>query len=198
MALTAYSYQYCDNDSYNEISLSIATNKPGNSNLGPISLARRDRARDYWGYVLKLPVDSELARVRGIVGYNLPKWLTGISYQENPESITVEILDQETGEVDFVLEAAKLNDLTSELVMVTNGFTNINAQGDVTTGHAVFRQLNSGRSTNSDDVNLKLTDGSFSRFIKSLQLGDMVRYDYVPDFQGALFAPEPIASMLDD
>lgn len=43
VALTAYAYayEYCDNDSYNELLLSIVTNKPGSSNLGPISLAGR-------------------------------------------------------------------------------------------------------------------------------------------------------------
>jgi len=41
---------------------------------------------DFWGYVLKLPVDTELARVRGVVGYNLPKWLTEIRYNETNQS----------------------------------------------------------------------------------------------------------------
>ena len=38
VALTAYAYHYCDNDSYNEIGLSVVTNRPGSSNLGPLSL----------------------------------------------------------------------------------------------------------------------------------------------------------------
>jgi hypothetical protein len=47
-----------------------------------------------------------------------------------------------------------------------------------------------------DTVNLTLGDGSFSRYIKSLDLGEMVRYDYVPDFQSALYAPESLASLM--
>lgn len=77
VALTAYAYEYCDNDSYNEVALSIITSKPGASNFGALTLAGQSMSKDFWGYVLKLPVNTELARVRGVVGYHLPKWLKG-------------------------------------------------------------------------------------------------------------------------
>ena len=196
IALTRYSYHYCDNDSYNEISLAIVTNRPGDSNLGPISLIGQNLSKDFWGYILKLPVDTELARVRGVVGYNLPKWLTGIQYHENAESLTFEIMDQETGELDFVLETAKLDDVSDKPSLVTNSFTNVDQEGELTYGYAVSRQLRYGSSMSDETVNLILGDGSFSRYIKSLDLGEMVRYDYVPDFQSALYAPEPLASLI--
>lgn len=195
VALTAYAYHYCDNDSYNEISLAIVTNKPGDSNLGPISLISQSMSKDFWGYVLKLPVDTELARVRGVVGYNLPKWLTGIQYRENAESLTFEVMDQETGELDFVVETTKLEDVSDEPALVTNSFTNVDQEGELTYGYAVSRQLSYGSSMSDDTVNLTLGDGSFSRYIKSLDLGEMVRYDYVPDFQSALYAPKPLTSL---
>lgn len=198
VALTAYAYHYCDNDTYNEISLAIVTNKPGDANLGPISLISQGMAKDFWGYVLKLPVDTELARVRGVVGYNLPKWLTGIHYRENDDSLSFEVMDAETGERDFVLETAKLDDVSDEPTLVTNSFTNMDQQGELTYGYAVSRQMVSGSSMDDDKVKLSLGDGSFSQYIKSLNLGEMVRYDYVPDFQSALYAPEKLASMLSE
>ena len=196
VALTAYAYHYCENDTYNEISLAIVTNKPGDANLGPISLIGQGMAKDFWGYVLKLPVDTELARVRGVVGYNLPKWLTGINYRENDDSLTFEVMDAQTGELDFVLETAKLDDVSDEPTLVTNSFTNMDQQGELTYGYAVSRQMVSGSTMDDDKVKLSLGDGSFSQYIKSLDLGEMVRYDYVPDFQSALYAPEKLTSML--
>ena len=56
VALTAYSYHYCDNDSYNETGLSVVTNQPGASNWGELSLLGQSFADHFWGYVLKLPV----------------------------------------------------------------------------------------------------------------------------------------------
>ena len=195
VALTGYAYHYCDNDTYNEISLAIVTNKPGSSNMGPISLISQATGKDFWGYVLKLPVDTELARVRGVVGYNLPKWLTGIEYRENDDSLTFEVMDAETGELDFVLETAKLEDVSDEPALVTNSFTNLDQHGELTYGYAVSRQMQYGSTMDDDAVTLTLGEGSFSEYMKSLDLGEMVRYDYVPDFQSALYAPKPLAQL---
>ncbi|SPA22254.1 conserved hypothetical protein [Cupriavidus taiwanensis] len=192
VALTAYAYHYCDNDSYNEIGLSVVTNRPGSSNLGPLSLIGQAMSDDFWGYVLKLPVNTELARVRGVVGYNLPKWLTGISYRETDKSVVVEILDSETGEVDVTLETRKLGDLSSNISMVTNSFTNVDQRGQLTTGYAISRQLSHASSTSAQAVSLGLTEGTLSTFIKSLKLGKMLKYEYVPQFQSALYSPRPL------
>lgn len=197
VALTAYSYEYCDNDSYNEIALSIVTSKPGSSNLGPISLIGQSMSRDFWGYVLKLPVNTELARVRGVVGYNLPKWLTGINRRENDKSVIFEIVDNETGKVDVVFEGEKLSDPSADVELVTNGFTNIGHGGELTYGYAVSRQLSHASSTSAESVSLTLKEGSLSTFMKSLKLGKMMKYEYVPQFQSALYAPQPLKSILD-
>lgn len=192
VALTAYAYHYCDNDSYNEIGLSVITNRPGSSSFGPFTLMSQAMSNDFWGYVLKLPVNTELARVRGVVGYNLPKWLTGINYRETDNSVVVEIFDSETGKVDVTMETRKLDNLSSKISMVTNSFTNVDQQGQLTTGHATSRQLSHASSTSAEAVSLRLTDASLSTFIKSLNLGKMVKYEYVPEFQSALYAPKPL------
>lgn len=192
VALTAYAYHYCDNDTYNEISLAIVTNAPDASNLGPISLVGQAMDKNFWGYVLKLPVDTELAKVRGVVGYNLPKWVTGIEYRVTPESIVFEVMDAATGRTDFVFETAKLDDVSVEPSLVTNSFVNLGHQGELTTGYAVSRQMSYASSMDDSDVSLVLGTGSFSDYLRSLDLGEMIRYDYVPDFQSALYAPEPL------
>lgn len=196
VALTAYAYEYCDNDSYNEIALSIVTSKPGHSNLGPITLVGQSMSQDFWGYVLKLPVNTELAKVRGVVGYNLPKWLTAIDFRETDQSVVFEITDSQTGKVDVTLETEKLSDLSSEVGLVTNSFTNIGHNGELSYGYAVSRQLSHASSTREESVRLELNDGSLSTFIKSLDLGEMMKYEYVPQFQSALYAPAPLKSML--
>lgn len=186
VALTAYAYEYCDNDSYNEIALSVITSKPGASNIGPITLVGQSMSKDFWGYVLKLPVNTELARVRGVVGYNLPKWLTRIDRSESPHSVLYRIGD------DVTLEARKLAELSDKVEMVTNSFTNLDQQGRLTTGYAVSRQLKHASSTDAGAVKLTLGDGALAAYIKSLDLGRMLKYEYVPEFQSALYAPAPL------
>ena len=192
VALTAYTYRYCDNDSYNEVGLSVITNRPGSSSFGPFTLLSQSMSSDFWGYVLKLPVDTELARVRGVVGYNLPKWLTKIHYRETGDAVVVEIFDSATKQLDLTIETQRLGDVSSKEAFVRNNFTNIDRQGQLTTGYSVSRQLSHASSSNADSVKLTLTDGSLSSTIKALKLGKLVKYEYVPEFQGALYAPKPL------
>lgn len=196
VAFTAYSYHYCDNDSYNEVALSIITNKPGSSNLGPLTLVGQSLSKDYWGYVLKLPVNTELARVRGVVGYNLPKWLTGIDVTEDAHKVTYDIVDSRTGKVDVVFQAAKLAELSQKDELVTNSFTNTDRNGELTYGYAVSRQLSHASSSDGDSARLILGDGELSSYIKSLKLGKMLKYEYVPQFQSALYAPKPLGALV--
>lgn len=192
IALTAYTYRYCDNDSYNEIGLSVVTNRPGSTSFGPFTLMRQSMSDDFWGYVLKLPVNTELARVRGVVGYNLPKWLTDITFKETDKSVVVEIFDSETKKLDVTLETQKLTDLSSKETLVTNSFTNVDQKGQLTTGYSVSRQLSHASSSSAESVHLTLTEGSLSAYIKALKLGKLVKYEYVPEFQGALYSPKPL------
>ncbi|TAK96166.1 MAG: acetoacetate decarboxylase (ADC) [Aquabacterium sp.] len=189
VAVTAYTYHYCDNDSYNEVAISIVTNKPGSWNMGPISLMGQSLSKDFWGYVLKLPVDTELARVRGVVGYNLPKWLTQIAVNDSRDALSYEIKNAQTGEMDLRIDTRKLDKVSAEVELVTNSFTNTDHQGRLTQGYAVARQLQHGSSTDASMVSLQLGKGALSDLIRSLDLGKMLKYEYVPDFQSALYAP---------
>lgn len=197
VALTAYAYHYCDNDSYNEFALSIVTTAPGKLNMGPVSMATQTFSADFWGYVLKLPVDTELARVRGVVGYNLPKWLTTIDYRQTDHSLIFEIADAKTGAKDLLLETRKLDDVSYEPSLVKSRFVNLDRAGQLQSGHAVSRKMRHASSTDEKTVKLQLTDGSLSTFIKSLKLGKMVQYQYVPSFQSALYAPKSLAALSD-
>lgn len=190
VAVTAYTYHYCDNDRYNEVAISIVTNKPGGWNIGPVSLLGQSMSKDFWGYVLKLPVDTEVARVRGVVGYNLPKWLTRIDMRGSRDAVTYEIKNEKTGEMDLRIETRKLDKVSTDVEMVTNSFTNLDHQGRLTQGYAVARQLSHGASSDANMVDLNLGKGALSDLIRSLSLGKMLKYEYVPEFQSALYAPK--------
>ncbi|WP_247843121.1 acetoacetate decarboxylase (ADC) [Pseudomonas sp. MWU12-3103b] len=196
IAFTAYTYEHCDNDAYNEVAVSIITNKPGKANLGPLTLIGQSMSEDFWGYVLKLPVNTELARVRGVVGYNLPKWLTGIDRKENGHSVIYEISDSQTGKPDVSFTAKKLDKLSRNENIVTSSFTNLDHQGQPAYGYAVSRQLSHGSSRDADAATLTLGDGSLSNYLRDLKLGKMLKYEYVPEFQSALYAPKPLATLV--
>lgn len=189
IAITAYTYNYCDNDSYNELSISIVTTKPNKGNWGVFSLLGELKDKSLWGYVLKLPVDSELARVRGVVGYNLPKWLIPINYNDNGDQLTFNFYD-EAGKLDFTFAGKKLEITNKNPEISRMNFVNLNEEGQLTHGYSDIRTIEKATSKDEEDIKLTLSDGPISTFIKSLKLKKLMRYDYQPEFQAALYTPE--------
>ncbi len=191
IAITSYAYHYCDNDSYNELSISVVTTRPDQGNWGLISLMGQLRDESLWGYVLKLPVDTELARVRGVVGYNLPKWKIPIDYSAEGDTVAFTYYD-EAGKADFAMTGKKLDTAGFTPAVSRVNFVNLDAEGRVTHGFSDIRGVERASSRAGDDVQLGLSDGPLSSFIRSLGLDRLVRYDYQPLFQAALYTPEPI------
>lgn len=153
IAITSYAYHYCDNDTYNELSISIVTTKPNQSNWGLISLLGELSDKSLWGYVLKLPVDTELARVRGVVGYNLPKWLIPIGY--NPEGDNVEFTYyDEQGKLDFSMTGRKLDVEGSDPEITRLNFVNLDANGQLTHGYSDVRAVKRASSRDAIDIRL--------------------------------------------
>lgn len=192
IAITSYAYHFCDNDFYNELSISIVTTKPNKSNWGLLSLMGELNDKSLWGYVLKLPVNTELARVRGVVGYNLPKWLIPIEYNNEGENITFTYYD-EKGNLDFSMTGKKLEITNDKPEITRSNFINLNQKGELTHGYTDVRALKKASSKKAEDIELNLSNGSLSAFIKSLGLKKLVRYDYQPEFQAALYTPELVA-----
>lgn len=77
-ALTFFSYAVCDNDPYNEVSIAIVVRRPGARGSRTLELLGNIRRRCFFAHVLALPADTEIARVRSVYGYQLPKWLAEI------------------------------------------------------------------------------------------------------------------------
>lgn len=191
VAITSYAYNYCDNDAYNELSIAIVTTKPDASNWGLISLMGEINDKSLWGYVLKLPVDTELARARGVVGYNLPKWLIPIKFDNAGDAVSFTYYD-EKGNPDFSMVGQKLDVTESSPDITRSNFVNVDAEGRLTHGYSDSRAIQKASSMTASDVQLNLSNGPLSSFIKSLGLKKLVRYDYQPEFQAALYTPELI------
>ncbi|BEU28115.1 acetoacetate decarboxylase [Paraburkholderia sp. 22B1P] len=79
VALTFFSYSVCDNDPYDEVSVAVVIRGPGARGSHTLELLDSMRRRNFCAHVLALPVTTEIARVRGVYGYQLPKWLADIN-----------------------------------------------------------------------------------------------------------------------
>ena len=88
VALTFFHYALCDNDPYAEVSVAVVIRRPGARGSQLMEWREAMRSDSFHAHVLALPVDTEIARVRGVYGYQLPKWLAriGVNIDKNVEA----------------------------------------------------------------------------------------------------------------
>ena len=60
------------------MSVAVVIRRPGARGSHTLELLDSIRRRNFCAHVLALPVTTEIARVRGVHGYQLPKWLAEI------------------------------------------------------------------------------------------------------------------------
>ena len=73
-----FRYDVCDIDFYTEAAVGIAVRPARHGRLGFVDLVAGLGNDHLHSYVLSLPVSTDIARVRGHVGYGFPKWVTDL------------------------------------------------------------------------------------------------------------------------
>ena len=181
----------CDNDPYNEVSIAAVIRRPGARGPQALELLSSMRRRNYFAHVLALPVNTEIARVRGVQGYQLPKWRTQIEVGIGAE-VAARIAATD-GSPDLTLSAP------------LPAFRNVPSQshmGASTMIHLVdgeWRQTSVQSNTLSfaqrflpKDVMLKRSGGPMTELLDGLGASTILRLDVVKDAQLVLNMPRPL------
>lgn len=187
VAITGYDYEICDVDHYNEMSIAVLLTKPNT-----VSKSTSEPAKfvsETWAHVLKLPVDSELARVGGVELFNLPKWNTRIDHNTNDHHDSYDIYD-ESGKIDFSITGDRLDISSKTDEVVRINFINVDKNGKLTVALSDTRALQIATKEDNKGFVMKFTDGALSEYVKELKLGELIAYEYKPSFQNALYVPE--------
>lgn len=194
VALTFFSYRVCDNDPYNEVSIAVVIRRPGTRGPHALGLARMLRRRTYVAHVLALPVDTEIARVRGVHGYQLPKWLAGIELDIGSK-LRAQITARD-GTPDLSLEAplpalqrvspqSRLG--TTTMIHLIDGAWH---QTTVQSNTLAFAQRMLPK-----DVALARHGGPMSQLLDGLGASRLLRMDVVQDAQLVLNMPRPLRAL---
>ncbi|RMZ82576.1 hypothetical protein DV738_g1530, partial [Chaetothyriales sp. CBS 135597] len=186
VALTFYSYLVCDNDPYDEVS----------------QLAGSLWTKTFYGYVLALPVNTEIARVRGVHGYQLPKWLASISldmggehqHQHQHGRIRADVSSIDDGTPDLSLDMAlpALKTIASQSAIVTNNAIN-KIDGKWSRITVLANPLLAGQCLLPRDVKLSRSQGPLSKLLDDeLAISTLLRADVYKDAQMVLNMPTPL------
>lgn len=192
VALTFFTYSVCDNDPYNEVSVTIVVRKPNAHGSHALELINSIHQRHFYAHVLALPVDTEIARVRGVYGYQLPKWLTEIKVDISSKDVNASLKDT-TGKIDLSLIAPTphLKQVKSEsrmsqatmLHLVDSKWQQTLVQSNL---------LSFGQKLLPRKVKLVRHGGPLSQLLNELGASKILRLDVVQDTQVILHLPKAL------
>ncbi|ATQ55409.1 acetoacetate decarboxylase family protein [Paracoccus yeei] len=192
VALTYFSYHVCDNDPYNEVSIAVILRRPGSRQPGPLELLHSIRRRTFHAHVPALPVDTEIARLRGVMGYQLPKWLAKIDPNLDG-AISASILSPD-GSTNLAVSAPlpRLRQVPSQSQIGTTLSIGLLDgawhQTLVQTNPTELAEVSMPRG-----ITITRGGGTMSRLLDGLGVGRIIRMDVARDTQMALHLPRPIS-----
>lgn len=194
VALTLYAYTVCDNDPYNEASVAVILRQPGAHGSQGLELLRSMRRRHFHAHVLALPVTTEIARVRGVHGYQLPKWRADIDL-EIGETVKAGVSSLE-GVPDLVLKAPlpALRDVAPQSHMASNIAVNL-IDGQWHQTLVQWNMLSFAQTLFPKGVQLTRHGGPLSQLLDGLGTRTLLRMDVVRDAQLVLNMPRPLHAL---
>ncbi|MBP8005441.1 MAG: acetoacetate decarboxylase [Acinetobacter sp.] len=198
VSLTFFSYAVGDVDPYDEVSVAVVVRQPGVHKFHTTELLSSMRNHKYYGHVLALPVDTEIARVRGVYGYQLPKWLTPIDMNISNKAVQARIFNTD-GKPDLSLTAPlpKIKNVKPQSHIETKTmFHQVDGQWHSTSVES--NTLAFGQQLFPRNVELVRNGGPLTKLLDELGAGKVLRLDVVKDAQLALNMPIPLKSLSND
>ncbi|WP_130802812.1 acetoacetate decarboxylase [Acinetobacter ihumii] len=195
VSVTFFSYAVGDVDPYNEVSVAIVVHQADAPKLSITELISSMRHHKYYGHVLALPVDTEIARVRGVYGYQLPKWLTPIEMSIDDKKVHADIFNTDgTPDLSLIAPLPKIKNVKPQSRIETKTmYHQVDGQWHSTSVES--NTLAFGQQLFPKNVQLIHRGGSLTKLLNELEAGKILRLDVVKDAQLALNMPVPMKSL---
>ncbi|MFC9473053.1 acetoacetate decarboxylase family protein [Nocardia sp. NPDC056952] len=186
-----YRYDVCDIDFYTEAAVGAAVRPARHGRLGFVDLLAALDDDHLDSYVLSLPVNTDIAQVRGHDGYGFPKWVTGLDVEIDANRTTARV-ENDTGGTDIALSVPtprQSRHRSGERVSSLTSYTWTKGAW-----HSTLNQTNvlsAGSAMLPRNPGLELGSGRCSDDLRSLQPIKTLRLDVMTEGQIALHMPVP-------
>jgi hypothetical protein len=179
---SVYEYRDCDIGPYNEVSINIPVtiDKPAPVLTGVL----RPPASGAMGYILHLPVTTEIAWAAGVEFAGYPKVLAGIEIERKDGWVHGHWSD--AGSHVLSLSVRQLPERAIERSRV-HALTV--REGRILRSELMLSERQAGASRDPSDVVLRLGDHPVSQELRELRLGRPISCFYVPSFRAILSPP---------
>ncbi|MGW1202620.1 acetoacetate decarboxylase family protein [Streptomyces cyaneofuscatus] len=193
VSVLLFRYDVADIDFYTEAAVGIAVKPARHGPLGAVDLLAALKNNHLDSYVLSLPVNTDIAQVRGHDGYGFPKWVTEIDVAIDGRT-TFGRITNDAGGIDLELKAPtprQVKHHSGTAVSSLNSYTYFDGGW-----HSTFSQTNalsSGTQMFPRDIELMLGEGRLSDDIRSLSPVRNLSLDVMAHGQLALHMPTVIS-----
>lgn len=191
VSLMVFRYDVCDIDFYTEAAVGVAVKPARHGKLGFVDTLAALKNEQLHSYVLSLPVNSDIAQVRGHDGYGFPKWVTDLDVDIDSDRTTARVANGDGG-TDVALTVATPKQRTHRSGDVVSALTSYTTIDDA--WHSTFSQTNvlaTGTTRFPRQLDLELGDGRVSDDLRSLRPRKTVQLDVMTEGQLALHMPVP-------
>ncbi|MEU5775898.1 acetoacetate decarboxylase family protein [Streptomyces venezuelae] len=191
VSVMAFRYDVCDIDFYTEAAVGIAVKPARHGGLGLLDLVTGLKNDSLHSYVLSLPVNTEIAQVRGHDGYGFPKWVTKLDVDIDNARTSAKVTNDQGG-LDLALSAPTPKQTartTGEHVSTLTSYTTIDGAWHSTTSQ--INMLSSGTTRLPRGLDLQLGEGRTSDDLRSLKPIRTIQLDVTTEGQLALHMPVP-------
>lgn len=195
VSLMLFRYDVCDIDFYTEAAVGVAVRPARNGGRGTAAANLVSALGDehLHSYVLALPVNTDIAQVRGHDGYGFPKWLTALDVSIDRQHTIARIANADGG-VDVAFSGAtpkqksfpsgrRVSTLTSYTERDGAWLSTLNQTNVLAGGTARFPR----------GLRLEIGQGRMADDLRSLKPIRAVGFDVNTSAQAALHMPVPFS-----
>lgn len=188
-----FSYDVCDIDFYTEAAVAIAVRPARHGTLPAADLLSALANDSMHAYVLSLPVNTEIAQVRGRDGYGFPKWVTEIDVDIDTHRTVARVANDHGGN-DITIDVAtppQRQFTSGDRVSTLTSYTQLGGGWNATLSQT--NTLAAGNKMLPRDVAVQLGSGRLTDDIRSLKPITALRFDVATACQNALHIPVPVS-----
>lgn len=188
-----FRYDVADIDFYTEAAVGVAVRPARHGKVGVADLVTGLGNNHLHAYVLSLPVNTDIAQVRGHDGYGFPKWRTDIDVNIDDRRVSAQVFN-DNGTNDISLSAStpkqkryrsgeKVGSLTSYTQIGENWHSTLTQTNVLSGGVTMFPR----------GIDLTLGSGRVSDDVRSLEFIRPMQLDVATESQIALHMPAPLS-----
>jgi hypothetical protein len=188
-----FRYDVCDIDFYTEATVGIAVRPARHGGMGAADMLTTLANDTTHAYVLSLPVNTEIAQVRGHDGYGFPKWVTDIDVDIDNRKARARVANDDGG-TDIALNTVTPKQTTTasgSSVSTLISYTQLRGGWNATLSQT--NTLSAGSTLLPRGLTLELGSGRLADDVRSLSPIKSLRLDVATECQNALHIPVPVS-----